>query len=83
MVTFVMAYYKGFHASNDVKIIHWYMLREVGELVVWYIWLVMLFINQLAAWQAAQGSQVVQGNQAAQSNQAAQGNQAAQRNQAA
>ncbi|KAL3414120.1 hypothetical protein V8F44DRAFT_589841 [Aspergillus fumigatus] len=22
MVTFVMAYYKGFHASNDVKIIH-------------------------------------------------------------
>ncbi|KAH2096223.1 hypothetical protein KXW65_004958 [Aspergillus fumigatus] len=43
----------------------------------------MPFINQLAAWQAAQGSQVVQGNQAAQSNQAAQGNQAAQRNQAA
>jgi hypothetical protein len=37
MVTFVIAYYKGFHASNDVKIIHRYVPREVGELVVWYI----------------------------------------------
>ncbi|KAH2212241.1 hypothetical protein KXW71_005902, partial [Aspergillus fumigatus] len=33
MVTFVMAYHKGFHASNDVKIIHRYVPREVGELV--------------------------------------------------
>jgi hypothetical protein len=34
MVTFVTAYHKGFHASNDVKIIHQYVPREVGELVV-------------------------------------------------
>ncbi|KAH1912046.1 hypothetical protein KXW47_008703, partial [Aspergillus fumigatus] len=33
MVTFVTAYHKGFHASNDVKIIHRYVPREVGELV--------------------------------------------------
>lgn len=34
IVTFVTAYHKGFHASNDVKIIHQYVPREVGELVV-------------------------------------------------
>lgn len=45
MVTFVTAYHKGFHASNDVKIIHRYVPREVGELVVWYMWLVMPFID--------------------------------------
>jgi hypothetical protein len=57
MVMFVTAYYKGFHASSDVKIIHQYVPWEVGELVVWYIWQVMPFINQLAAWQAAQAAQ--------------------------
>lgn len=31
---FVIAYYKGFYASNNVKIIHQYVPREVGELVV-------------------------------------------------
>jgi hypothetical protein len=82
MVTFVTAYHKGFHASNDVKIIHRYVPREVGELVVWYIWLVMPFIDQLAAWQAAQGSRAAQGSQATQGSQAAQGNQAAQGSQA-
>ncbi|RHZ49046.1 uncharacterized protein CDV56_103939 [Aspergillus thermomutatus] len=54
MVTFATAYHKGFHATNDVKIIHRYVPREVGELVIWYIWLVMPFINQLSAWQASQ-----------------------------
>jgi hypothetical protein len=76
MVTFVTAYHKGFHASNDVKIIHRYVPREVGELVVWYIWLVMPFIDQLAAWQAAQaaqGSRATEGSQAAQGSRAAQG----------
>lgn len=60
MVTFVTAYHKGFHVSNDVKIIHRYMPREVGELVVWYMWLVLPFVEQLAAWEAvqAEGSQL-------------------------
>lgn len=31
---FVTAYHKGFYASNNMKIIHQYMPREVGELVV-------------------------------------------------
>ena len=34
IVMLVSAYYKGFYASNDVKIIHRYMPREVGELIV-------------------------------------------------
>ncbi|KAH3208853.1 hypothetical protein KXV77_008742, partial [Aspergillus fumigatus] len=86
MVTFVTAYHKGFHASNDVKIIHRYVPREVGELVVWYIWLVMPFIDQLAAWQAAQaaqGSRATQGSHGLQGNQAAQGHHDMQGSQAA
>ncbi|RHZ43060.1 uncharacterized protein CDV56_100580 [Aspergillus thermomutatus] len=82
MVTFVTAYHKGFHASNDVKIIHRYVPREVGELVVWYMWLVLPFVGQLAAWEAAQAvqgaasqaaaSQMNQTNQSNQSNQTSQ-----------
>jgi hypothetical protein len=48
MVVFVTAYHKGFHASNDIKIIHRYLPREVGELAVWYLWLVLPFVRQLA-----------------------------------
>lgn len=48
MVVFVTAYHKGFYASNDVKIVHQYLPREVGELVVWYLWLVLPFVRQLA-----------------------------------
>jgi hypothetical protein len=42
------AYYKGFYTSNNVKIVHQYLPREVGELVVWYLWLVLPFVRQLA-----------------------------------
>lgn len=48
MVVFVSAYHKGFYSSNDVKIIHRYLPRAVGELVVWYLWLVLPFLRQLA-----------------------------------
>lgn len=54
MVIFTTVYYKGFHVSNNVKIIYQYMPREVSELVIWYIWLVVPFINQISAWQASQ-----------------------------
>ena len=37
MVTLVSAYHKGFYASNDIKVIHRYMPREVEELLVWYL----------------------------------------------
>jgi hypothetical protein len=54
LVTLVTAYHKGFHASNDIKLIHRYVPRAVGELVVWYMWLVLPFTEQLTAWQAQQ-----------------------------
>jgi hypothetical protein len=72
MVTFAMAYYKGFHVSNDVKIIHRYVPQEVGELVIWYMWLVILFIDQMSAWQASQMTPPTQTNQTNQTNQTTQ-----------
>jgi hypothetical protein len=39
-VSFVTAYHKGFSASQKAKIIYQYMLREVGELVVQFLWLI-------------------------------------------
>lgn len=34
IVVLASKYYKGFYASNNTKIIHQYLPREVGELVV-------------------------------------------------
>ena len=50
IITLVSVYHKGFYASNDIKVIHRYMPREVGELLVWYLWLILLFIQQLKIW---------------------------------
>ncbi|KAF7566054.1 hypothetical protein PtrM4_143740 [Pyrenophora tritici-repentis] len=49
MVVFVTRYHKGYKVSGDVKIIHRYLPREVGELVVWYMWLVLPFQQRLEA----------------------------------
>jgi hypothetical protein len=37
MVVFATRYYKGYNVSGDVKIIHRYLPREVGELLVYYM----------------------------------------------
>ncbi|KAA8642686.1 uncharacterized protein ATNIH1004_009438 [Aspergillus tanneri] len=50
MVTLVSAYHKGFYASNDVKVVSRYIPREVGELIIWYLWLVLPFAQQLEVW---------------------------------
>ncbi|BCR88806.1 uncharacterized protein ACHE_50004A [Aspergillus chevalieri] len=68
MVTLVTAYHKGFHASNDSKLIHRYVPRAVGELVVWYMWLAMPFIDQLTAWQAGTAHGTVNGTSNGMSN---------------
>ena len=54
-VVFVTRYHKGFQMSGDVKIIHRYLPREVGELVVWYLWLALPFIQRMEAmlWEKA------------------------------
>jgi hypothetical protein len=49
MVVFVSRYHKGNNVSGDVKIIHRYLPREVGELVVWYLWLMLPFQQRLEA----------------------------------
>jgi hypothetical protein len=43
MVVLVAQYHKGYQITGDVKIIHRYLPREVGELLVWYLWLVQPF----------------------------------------
>lgn len=48
-VGFVTAYHKNFRQTNEAKIIHRFLPREVGELLVWYLWLVLPF------WQRIQG----------------------------
>jgi hypothetical protein len=37
IVVFATRYYKGYNVSGDVKIIHQYLPREVGELLVYYM----------------------------------------------
>ena len=49
IVVFATRYHKGYNVSGDVKIIHRYLPREVGELVVWYMWLVLPFQQRLEA----------------------------------
>lgn len=51
MVTMVMSYHKGFYVSNDIKIIHRYLPQDIGELVVWYLWLVLPFIERMELYQ--------------------------------
>lgn len=50
MVCFVTMYHKGFRKSSEIKVIHRFLPREVGELLVWYMWLVLPF------WQNVQGT---------------------------
>ncbi|MCJ1264810.1 hypothetical protein MMC22_004685 [Lobaria immixta] len=43
----VTAYHKGVHIDGSTKIIHRYLSQEVGELLVYYLWLVEPFQRQL------------------------------------
>ncbi|KAJ5541863.1 hypothetical protein N7461_007866 [Penicillium sp. DV-2018c] len=47
MVLIDTAYYNGSYASDDGKTIQRYLPREIGELVVWYLWLVLPFVQRL------------------------------------
>lgn len=46
-VEMVIPYHKGYSLSQRVKIIHRYLPQEVGELVVFYLWLVEPFLQHL------------------------------------
>lgn len=43
LMVFVTRYYKGYTLSGDVKIIYRYLPRDMGELLVQYLWLVLPF----------------------------------------
>ncbi|KAJ5563151.1 hypothetical protein N7461_001912 [Penicillium sp. DV-2018c] len=51
MVLIDTAYHKGLYASNDEKTIQRYLPRAIGELVVWYLWLVLPFVQRLELYQ--------------------------------
>lgn len=53
MVFFITIYHKGYRSSDMVKLIYRYLAPSVAKLMVWYLWLVVPF------WQQVQG--VVQG----------------------
>ena len=48
MVAFVTTYHKNYRQTGKMKIIHRYLPKEVGELLLRYLWLVLPF------WQAIQ-----------------------------
>jgi hypothetical protein len=47
MVSTVTSYYKGYNVTGSTKIIHRYLPKEVGELLVYYLWLILPFCQQL------------------------------------
>ncbi len=46
-VVMVTRYHKGYNISGDIKVIHRYLPRRVGALMVWYIWLVLPAVEAL------------------------------------
>jgi len=47
-VYFVIYYYKGYSISGSTKIIHRYLPREIGELLVYFLWLVLPFLTRIS-----------------------------------
>jgi hypothetical protein len=47
MVSTVTTYHKGYSTTGNTKIIHRYLPKEVGELVVYYLWLIQPFRRKL------------------------------------
>jgi hypothetical protein len=47
MVSTVTAYYKGYSITGSTKIIYRYLPKEVGELLVYYLWLMRPFYRKL------------------------------------
>ena len=46
-MSFVTCYHKGYSIKGSIRIIHRYLPKEVSELVVYYLWLVLPFTRQL------------------------------------
>ena len=57
-MVFVTEYHKGYGLSGQAKVIYRYLPREVGELLVWYLWLVLPLQQQFEV--VVQGSRRIQ-----------------------
>ena len=44
MISTVTSYHKGYSVTGSTKIIHRFLPKEVGELLVYYLWLVQPFL---------------------------------------
>jgi hypothetical protein len=47
LVSTVTTYHKGYSVTGSTKIIHRYLPKEVGELMVYYLWLILPFSQAL------------------------------------
>lgn len=47
LICFVTYYHKGYSISGSTKIIHRYLPREIGELLVYYLWLIVPFLQRI------------------------------------
>jgi hypothetical protein len=47
MVSTVTTYHKGYSTTGNIKIIHRYLPKAVGELLVYYLWLIQPFFRKL------------------------------------
>jgi hypothetical protein len=47
LISTVTSYHKGYNITGSTKIIHRYLPKEVSELLVYYLWLVLSFWQQL------------------------------------
>jgi hypothetical protein len=47
LVSTVITYYKGYNITGSIKIIHRYLLKEVGELLIYYLWIIQPFCRKL------------------------------------
>ena len=47
LISTVTSYHRGYNITESTKIIQWYLPKEVSELLVYYLWLVLTFWQQL------------------------------------
>ena len=47
LICFVTYYHKGYSISDSIKIIHRYLPREIRELLVYYLWLIVPFVSRI------------------------------------
>jgi hypothetical protein len=47
LVSLVTSYHKGYSMTNSIKIIHRYLPKEVSELLVYYLWLILPFAQTI------------------------------------